>query len=419
MCTSFPRWRQESGRRRGDRSATGPASASGRPAHRAVSVVIDGIDHPLQAEDGGYFRGIVDGARRGNALSISPRRRRADLSRSRLALSARWSAWRFRGRRSGVRIDGAMAIGAASTSADSSSTRCTSGRLRAKAPGARRSNSFGALRDIGINLLEVMPVHEFPGRFGWGYDGVDLWAPTRLYGTPDDFRAFVDAAHAHGLGVILDVVYNHFGPDGCYLRQFTPDYFTKKYVNDWGDVDQLRWRRLPTGVREFFAENAAYWIDEFHLDGLRLDATQSINDASEENVLALIVRRARAAASEKAIFIVGENEPQEVKLIDEYGLDALWNDDWHHAAMVAATGRREAYYTDYRGTPQEFVSMAQLGFLYQGQYYSWQKDRARNAVRCICRRRVWFVFSRITIRSRTRRAASGCNPSPARAAIAR
>jgi maltooligosyltrehalose trehalohydrolase len=178
------------------------------------------------------------------------------------------------------------------------------------------------------------------------------------------------------------VVYNHLGPDGNYLSKFSSEYFTKKYVTDWGEAINFDGDG-SAGVREFFADNAAYWIDEFHLDGLRLDATQSIFDDSEENVLALIARRAREAAKGRTIFIVGENEPQEVKLIDRYGLDALWNDDWHHTAMVAATGQREAYYTDYRGAPQEFVSMAQSGFLYQGQYYSWQKDRRGTPSTCL------------------------------------
>jgi maltooligosyltrehalose trehalohydrolase len=173
--------------------------------------------------------------------------------------------------------------------------------------------------------------------------------------------------------VILDVVYNHFGPDGCYLRQFAERYFTKKYENDWGESVNYD-DEGAEGVRELVSENAAMWIDEFHLDGLRLDATQSIDDASDEHVLALIARRARAAGANRSIFLVGENEPQDVALIDDYGLDALWNDDWHHAAMVAVTGRREAYYTDYLGAPHEFVSMAQYGFLYQGQYYSWQES---------------------------------------------
>jgi maltooligosyltrehalose trehalohydrolase len=230
------------------------------------------------------------------------------------------------------------------------------------------------LADIGINLIEVMPVSEFPGRFGWGYDGVDLWAPSHLYGTPDDFRHFVDTAHALGAGVILDVVYNHLGPDGCYLSKFSPHYFTKKYANEWGEAINFDGEG-SCGVRELFAENAAYWIDEFHLDGLRADATQSICDESSEHILSLIANRARRAAAGRTIFLVAENEPQNVDLIDRYGFDAMWNDDWHHSAHLAATGHVEAYYTDYRGKPQEFVSMAQYGFLYQGQWYSWQKQR--------------------------------------------
>jgi maltooligosyltrehalose trehalohydrolase len=230
------------------------------------------------------------------------------------------------------------------------------------------------LAEIGINLLEVMPVNEFAGRFGWGYDGVDLWAPTRLYGSPDDFRHFVDAAHALGLGVILDVVYNHFGPDGCYLREFSKNYVTDRYTNEWGQAVNFDGEGSE-GVRTFCSENAAYWIDEFHLDGLRLDATQTIHDRSSEHIVTVINRSAREAAGSRSIFTVAENEPQDTRLIREFGLDAMWNDDWHHAAMVAATGRREAYYTDYFGAPQEFVSMARHGFLYQGQWYSWQKKR--------------------------------------------
>ncbi|MEO5894727.1 MAG: alpha-amylase family glycosyl hydrolase, partial [Vicinamibacterales bacterium] len=135
------------------------------------------------------------------------------------------------------------------------------------------------LATLGITVIEMMPVAEFPGRFGWGYDGVNLYAPTRLYGTPDDLRRFVDAAHAAGVAVILDVVYNHLGPDGNYLADFSADYFTDKYTNDWGRALNFEG---PAPSRAFFVENAGYWIDEFHFDGLRLDATQDIHDASAE-----------------------------------------------------------------------------------------------------------------------------------------
>jgi maltooligosyltrehalose trehalohydrolase len=233
------------------------------------------------------------------------------------------------------------------------------------------------LARIGITAIEMMPVAEFPGSFGWGYDGVDLYAPTRLYGTPDDLRRFVDRAHALGLGVILDVVYNHLGPDGNYLHEYSPEYFTDKYKNDWGRALNFEG---PAPAREFFVQNAAYWIREFHFDGLRLDATQDIHDASSEHVILSIATAARLAAGSRSILLIAENEPQDTRLVRPpdrggYGLDALWNDDAHHSAVVALTGRREAYYRDYLGSAQELVSCARFGYLYQGQWYSWQKKR--------------------------------------------
>jgi maltooligosyltrehalose trehalohydrolase len=233
------------------------------------------------------------------------------------------------------------------------------------------------LKELGITVIEVMPIADFSGRFGWGYDGVDLYAPTRLYGTPDDLRRFVDRAHALGLGVILDVVYNHLGPDGNYLGDFSADYFTDRYTNDWGRA--INFESAPP-ARAFFVENAGYWIDEFHFDGLRLDATQDVKDASTEHVIASIVRRAREAGGRKRLYLIAENEPQDSVLVRPvsqrgYGLDAVWNDDFHHTAIVALTGRREAYYTDYNGGVQELISCAKYGYLYQGQWHAWQKQR--------------------------------------------
>jgi maltooligosyltrehalose trehalohydrolase len=258
------------------------------------------------------------------------------------------------------------------------------------------SRQLPHLADLGITLLEVMPVAEFPGRFGWGYDGVDLFAPTRIYGTPDDFRRFVDRAHALGLGVILDVVYNHIGPDGNFLKQFSKDYFTDRYKNEWGEA--LNFDDDNAGpVREFFAANAGYWIDEYHLDGLRLDATQQIFDASPEHILTVIGRRAREAARGRGTFIVAENEEQQSRLVQPpekggYGLDALWNDDFHHSAVVALTGHNPAYYTDYLGNPQEFISAVKWGYLYQGQHYEWQnKGRGTPALDVSPARFVTFI----------------------------
>ncbi|HEX7861277.1 MAG TPA: malto-oligosyltrehalose trehalohydrolase [Verrucomicrobiae bacterium] len=244
---------------------------------------------------------------------------------------------------------------------------------------AAAARQLPELKELGITALEIMPIAEFPGRFGWGYDGVSMFAPTRLYGSPDDARAFINTAHELGLMVILDVVYNHFGPDGNYHGEFSADYFTKNYKCEWGEALNFDGPN-STPVREFFVSNARYWIEEFHFDGFRFDATQSIYDASEKHILAEITTAARAAAPNRVLYMVGENEPQETKLVRDCdsrgcGLDALWNDDFHHSAHVAATGHREAYYYDYNGAPQEFVSAAKYGYLYQGQFYAWQKKR--------------------------------------------
>ena len=233
------------------------------------------------------------------------------------------------------------------------------------------------LKEDGITLLEMMPIADFPGAFGWGYDGVNLFAPCRLYGAPDDLRFFVDRAHSVGLGVILDVVYNHFGPDGNYLGAFSEDYINHDRANEWGDCINFDGRNsIP--VREFFITNGHYWIDEFHFDGFRFDATQSIHDSSEEYIVGAIGRAARKAAGDRAIVLVAENETQQTKLIQPRAdggddLDALWNDDWHHSALVALTGNREAYFTDYLGNAQEFISAAKYGYLFQGQPYVWQE----------------------------------------------
>jgi maltooligosyltrehalose trehalohydrolase len=234
-----------------------------------------------------------------------------------------------------------------------------------------------ALRELGITVVELMPVAEFPGEFGWGYDGVDLWAPARLYGTPDDLRRFVDRAHALGLGVILDVVYNHLGPDGNYLKAFAPDYFSSRHPNEWGEALNFDGPGSEA-VRDFFVGNAGYWIDEFHFDGLRLDATHAIHDDSPEHVVAVIGRRVREAAAGRATLIVAEHESQDTRLVEPekdggYALDGAWNDDFHHAARVALTGRNEAYYRDYLGRPQELISALRWGYLYQGQWYRWQR----------------------------------------------
>jgi maltooligosyltrehalose trehalohydrolase len=231
------------------------------------------------------------------------------------------------------------------------------------------------LVDVGITTIEMMPVNDFPGRRGWGYDGVNLFAPAHHYGTPEELREFVDRAHALGLAVILDVVYNHFGPAGSSHFVYAPEFKNPKLKGEWGDPLDFS----SAGVREFFTANAAYWIGEYHFDGLRLDATQALVDHSTCHIVADVVRAARAAAGHRRVWLVGENEPQDVKMVRPpdaggCGLDALWNDDFEHTARVALTGCSDGYFHDYTPSPQAFVSALERAFLYQGQVYAWQRN---------------------------------------------
>ena len=356
----------------------GPQGTSFRvwaPAAREVDVVVEGGSvHPLAQEPGGYFSGLVPGIGAGTLYRFrldardsfpdpaSRRQPEGPHGPSEVVdpRAFRWTDAQWPGLQARGQVLYELHVG----------TFTREGTYRAA------QEHLPDLKDLGITCIELMPVNEFNGPFGWGYDGVDLFAPTRLYGTPDELRAFVDRAHALGLGVILDVVYNHFGPSGNYLAPFSPDYTTKAGANEWGDA--IDFGREP--VREFFACNAAYWIDEFHFDGLRLDATQSIVDESSDHVIAYIARSARAAAGRRTLFLTGENEPQHARLAmpparGGLGLDALWNDDFHHSATAAVTGQCDAYYSETRGTPQELISALKWGFLYQGQWYAWQKQR--------------------------------------------
>lgn len=233
------------------------------------------------------------------------------------------------------------------------------------------------LARIGITVIEMMPVAEFPGRFGWGYDGVDFFAPSHLYGTPDDLRAFIDRSHSLGLGVILDIVYNHFGPDGNYVGIYSDDYLLRGKGHEWGDVINFHGQNSRP-VREFFITNGRYWIQEFHFDGFRFDATHAIHDRSVEYIIGAVGREAREAAGSRSLILVAENDLQESKMAQPQneggdGLDGMWNDDFHHSAIVALTGRNVGYFSDHSGKPQEFISAAKYGFLFQGQARSWRK----------------------------------------------
>jgi maltooligosyltrehalose trehalohydrolase len=373
MTASFPWWYPVGAQLQ----KTGAAFRVWAGAHARVSVVINDRVHPLKAQEKNYFYGYVPEASEGGTYAFliddkgpfpDPASRfqpQGPHGPSQIIDPENY-AWKD-SEWPGVELSGQviyeMHIG----------TFTQEGTWRAAI------QELPKLAELGVTLIELMPVAEFDGRHGWGYDGVDLFAPTRNYGQPDDFRAFVDAAHSHRIGVILDVVYNHLGPSGNYLSEFSTNYFTNAYKTDWGAAINFDGPE-SCHVRQFYSANAAYWVSEYHLDGLRLDATQNIYDRSKDHIIAEFTKSARKAAGRRNVLIVAENEPQETKLIrpiDEggYGIDAMWNDDFHHSTIVAATGQRGAYYADYLGSSQELLSALKYGFLYQGQWYSWQKQR--------------------------------------------
>jgi maltooligosyltrehalose trehalohydrolase len=226
------------------------------------------------------------------------------------------------------------------------------------------------LTALGVNAVEPLPVAEFPGTRNWGYDGVDLFAPTRNYGGPAALKRFVDAAHQHGLGVLLDVVYNHLGPDGNYLRQFCVDYFTDRYHTPWGDAINYDGPRSGW-VRKLVIDNACYWVNEFHADGLRLDATHAIHDTSPRHILQELTEAVRGSRPRPSVLIAesSENDVRYLLPADRggFGLDGVWADDFHHTMRRYLVGDSEGYYADYDGTLAEVARCIEQGWLYEGQ----------------------------------------------------
>lgn len=221
------------------------------------------------------------------------------------------------------------------------------------------------LAAMGINAIELMPIADFPGTRNWGYDGVLIYAPARSYGSPDDLRTLVNTAHQLGIAVILDVVYNHLGPDGNYLGAFSPHYFCRKHKTPWGDGFNLD-ADQNAPVREFFLENPGYWMEEFHIDGFRFDATHEIHDESQPHLLGEMTARIHAAGG----YAIAEDARNEARVLESDGLgfDAVWADDFHHAIRVSQTREVFAYYQDFSGSVEEVVSALQHGWIYRGQH---------------------------------------------------
>jgi maltooligosyltrehalose trehalohydrolase len=236
------------------------------------------------------------------------------------------------------------------------------------------------LRRLGVTAIELMPVGAFPGTRGWGYDGVSPYAVQASYGGPEGMKRLVDAAHRAGLAVFQDVVYNHLGPEGNYLRLFGP-YFTDRYQTPWGEAINYDGPDAA-GVRTYFLENALYWIREYHMDGLRLDAVHTIHDGSPKHVLAELTERVDALAGElkREVVVVAESDANDAQLVRPrqrggYGLDAVWSDDFHHALHAYFTGERRGYYQDF-GREEQIVQALAEGFVYQGEMFQyWGKPR--------------------------------------------
>jgi len=232
-------------------------------------------------------------------------------------------------------------------------------------------NQFGHLLRLGVNTIELMPIADFPGDHNWGYDGVKLYAPCRAYGHPDDLRFFINAAHRAGLAVILDVVYNHLGPDGNYLGSYSKNYFNPDHHTPWGAAFNFDGGHSAV-VRSLFVENPIYWREDFHFDGFRLDATQAIPDDSEQHVIQEITEKVQSRGG----IVICEDPRNERRIVlprsqKGYGCDAVWADDFHHVVRTLMTGEDEGYLGYFDGTPEQLLATIREGWLFTGQL---QKD---------------------------------------------
>jgi maltooligosyltrehalose trehalohydrolase len=238
------------------------------------------------------------------------------------------------------------------------------------------------LKELGVTAIEIMPVAQYPGAHGWGYDGVQLYAVQNSYGGPEGLQRLVDACHARGLAALLDVVYNHFGPEGNYLWDYAP-YFTERYTTPWGAAINFDGPQSDE-VRRFFLGNALQWLDDFHLDGLRLDAIDAIKDQSAYPFLRELADVAHARAGEvgRPFYLIAESDLNDAKVIRPaeecgYGMDAQWSDDFHHALHVLLTGERGGYYADFGGVT-DLAQAFREAFVYAGKYSVHRKRRHGN-----------------------------------------
>ncbi|MFU8862341.1 MAG: malto-oligosyltrehalose trehalohydrolase [Rhodobacterales bacterium] len=345
------------------------------PAQERPLLRSDGTDHPMEAVGDGWFEVTVEGLGAGASYAFAldngqvvpdpaSRAQAGDVhgpSRVIDPTAFDWSPWSGRDWEEAVILE--VHIG----------TFTTEGTFRAAI------EKLPHLAKTGITALEIMPVAQFAGNRGWGYDGVLLYAPHPAYGTPDDLKALIDAAHREGLMVLLDVVYNHFGPEGNYLSAYAPEFFDPDRQTPWGDA--IAYGRDP--VRRFFIENALYWLEEFHLDGLRLDAVDHVIDAGDPEILADIALQVRKRFPDAHLTTEDNRNITHLHERDESGKTRLysgeWNDDFHNVAHVIATGETEGYYADFAEDhwPKLGRALAE-GFIWQGEHSAYA-DAPRGA----------------------------------------
>lgn len=336
------------------------------PAQGAVSVRAKGHDNPMQRSDDGWFTCTIPDLAAGDAYAFvqengsrvpdpAARAQVDTVHGDSLLVDPTAYAWQYPwpGRPWHEAVIYELHVG---TFTDAGHFRGMIDRLP-------------ELADIGITAIELMPIAHFAGNRGWGYDGVLPYAVHPAYGRPDDLRALVDAAHGQGLMVFLDVVYNHFGPEGNYLSQYAPDFFHEERQTPWGAA--IAYDRPP--VRRFFIDNALYWLQDYRLDGLRLDAIDHVQDRSTPEILIEMAETVRRKIPDRMVHLTTEDN-RNITYLHERESDrvplytAEWNDDWHHAAHVIATGESDFYYGDFVDAPQAHLARALAeGFCYQGE----------------------------------------------------
>ena len=341
------------------------------PAHKMISVQIVGVDEPIPAieKGGGWFELRTSAAQAGSryryvledgtALADPASRFQPDdvngASEVIDPTSYDWQVGNWQGRPWSEVVLYELHIGA----------------FTSEGTFLAASEKLDHLVRLGITAIEIMPIADFAGRRNWGYDGTFLYAPDASYGRPEDLKAFIDAAHARGLMVFLDVVYNHFGPEGNYLSAFAPRFFTERHHTPWGAA--INYDGGLHEVRAFMIQNALYWIEEFRFDGLRLDAVHWILDSSPQHFLRELASEVRSRVPHRHIHLMLENEENEAEYLERdaaghaHGFTAQWNDDVHHVLHVIATGENAGYYKDYVRDTQKLARAIAEGFAFQGE----------------------------------------------------